>query len=100
MAAGRLPDKINPTRVSNGSQFYDCLTPMPSYDGQYTVFGNVIWGLDTLDQVSQLPVDSNDYPVLRVEIRSLKIVPREKLPPPPALPTPGPAPKKRWWQFF
>lgn len=100
VAAARLPDKINPSRVSNGSQFYICLAPMPSYDGQYTVFGDVIWGLDTLDEISALPTDSNDYPVQRVEITSVKIIPREKLPPPPTPVVPGPAPKKRWWQLF
>jgi cyclophilin family peptidyl-prolyl cis-trans isomerase len=100
VAAARLPDKINPSRVSNGSQFYVCLAPIPSYDGQYTVFGHVIWGLETLEQISNLPVDSNDYPVERVEIKSVKILPREQLPAPPVMPKPGPAPTKRWWQFF
>jgi cyclophilin family peptidyl-prolyl cis-trans isomerase len=100
IAAARLPDRINPARVSNGSQFYICLTPIPAYDGQYTVFGHVIWGLDALDQISQLPVDSNDYPVERVEIKSLKIIPREQLPPPPQPAAPAPPPTKRWWQFF
>lgn len=100
VAAARLPDKINPARVSNGSQFYVSLQPNPSYDGQYTVFGHVLWGLDTLQQISDLPVDTNDYPLERVEIKSVKIVPREKLPPPPLPPTPGPAPKKPWWKFF
>ena len=100
VAAARLPDKINPSRVSNGSQFYICLTPIPSYDGQYTVFGNVLYGFEVLEQISNLPVDSNDYPVERVEIRTLKIVPREQLPPPPAPAAPAPPPKKRWWQFF
>jgi cyclophilin family peptidyl-prolyl cis-trans isomerase len=100
VAAGRLPDKINPGRLSNGSQFFICLTPMPSYDGQYTVFGNVIWGLDTLGQISELNVDTNDNPLQRVTIKSVKILPREQLPAPP-VPGPPPAPpKKRWYQFF
>ncbi len=100
VAAARLPDKINPSRHSNGSQFYVCLSPQPSYDGQYTVFGHVIWGLETLDALSTKPVDSNDYPTERIVIRSVKILPREELPPPPAPVVPGPAPKKRWWQIF
>src|ERR1700751_3570712 len=29
VAMGRLPDKINPNRQSNGSQFYVCLQPIP-----------------------------------------------------------------------
>lgn len=100
VAAGRLPDKINPGRLSNGSQFIICLQPMPSYDGQYTVFGNVIWGLDSLNQISELPVDTNDNPIQRVEIKSIKIMPREKLPQPPVSAAPAPPAKKRWYQFF
>lgn len=78
VAMARLPDKINPGRLSNGSQFYICLKPMPSFDGQYTVFGHVVAGLDTLDLISVKPVDSNDNPLDRVLIKSVKIVPREK----------------------
>jgi cyclophilin family peptidyl-prolyl cis-trans isomerase len=104
VAAGRLPDKINPGRLSNGSQFFICLTSMPSYDGQYTVFGNVIWGLDDLDQISELPVDTNDNPLQRVEIKSIQIVPREKLPAAPVVgptaPAPAKATKKHWYQIF
>lgn len=101
IAAARLPDKINPSRVSNGSQFYVCLAPMPTFDGQYTVFGHVIYGLEVLDLLSQQTVDTNDNPVERIEIQSVKIMPREQLPPPPAPPKPGtPVKVKRWWQIF
>jgi len=78
VAMGRLPDKINPGRLSNGSQFCICLKPMPGYDGQYTVFGHVVEGLDTLDLISTKPVDSNDNPIDRILIKSAKIMPREK----------------------
>jgi peptidyl-prolyl cis-trans isomerase B (cyclophilin B) len=104
VACARLPDKINPSRVSNGSQFYICLKPMPNLDGQYTVFGRVIWGFDTLDLVSTKAVDSNDNPIERIEIRSVKIIPREALPPAPAPEKPGATPakpvKKSWWKIF
>ena len=104
VAAARLPDKLNPSRVSNGSQFYVCLSPMPSYDGQYTVFGRVLWGLDTLDLLSAKTVDSNDNPVERMEIRSVKVLPREKLPAAPAPEKPATVEpkveKKPWWKIF
>lgn len=102
VAMARLPDKLNPSRMSNGSQFFVCLAAMPSYDGQYTVFGRVTQGLPVLDQISAMPVDSNDYPVQRIEIRSVKIVPREKLPSAPAPGTPATATpaKKPWWKVF
>jgi cyclophilin family peptidyl-prolyl cis-trans isomerase len=100
VAAARLPDKINPSRVSSGSQFFICLAPAPTYDGQYTVFGRVIYGYDVLDAISTSPADSNDYPLDRSFIRSVKILPREQLPPEPAPPTPGKKPAKRWWRIF
>ena len=74
VAMARLPDNINPARRSNGSQFYVCLKPMPNLDGQYTVFGRVTNGLDTLEAVSALSVDSNDNPIERVVIKSSKII--------------------------
>jgi peptidyl-prolyl cis-trans isomerase B (cyclophilin B) len=100
VVAARLPDKINPSRVSNGSQFFICLQPAPNYDGQYTVFGHVIYGYETLDAVSTAPVDSNDYPLDRSVIRSIKILPREQLPPEPGPLPEKKAPVKRWWQIF
>ncbi len=77
---GRLPDDINPARRSNGSQFFITLKPMPEYDGKYTVFGEVIGGLDTLQAISREATDSNDYPVKRIRIRSLRLVPRGEAP--------------------
>ena len=100
VAAARLPDKINPSRHSNGSQFYICLAPQPQYDGQYTVFGHILWGLDTLDALSTKPADSNDYPIERTVIRSVKIMPREHLPAEPAPVVPGPAPRAPWWKTW
>jgi len=77
VAMSRLGDKINPARVSSGSQFYVCLKPMPNLDGQYTVFGQVVRGMDNLDQISVLPADSNDNPVDRPVIKSVKILSRD-----------------------
>jgi peptidyl-prolyl cis-trans isomerase B (cyclophilin B) len=101
VAMARLPDKINPSRVSNGSQFFICLKPNPGYDGQYTVFGNVVQGFETLDAISTRTADSNDNPVERLEVKSIRIVPREEMPAPAAPAKPGPAPAKRpWWKLW
>jgi cyclophilin family peptidyl-prolyl cis-trans isomerase len=78
VSMGRLPDKVNPAHRSSGSQFFITLKPMPEYNGKYTVFGRVISGLDVIEDISRKPADSNDYPIQRIEIRSIKIVPREK----------------------
>jgi peptidyl-prolyl cis-trans isomerase B (cyclophilin B) len=37
---------------SAGSQFYICLAPQPSLDGQYTVFGQVLSGMDVVQKIA------------------------------------------------
>ena len=44
MARAQHPD-------SAGSQFYICLEPQPSLDNKYTVFGQVIEGIDVVDGI-------------------------------------------------
>jgi peptidyl-prolyl cis-trans isomerase B (cyclophilin B) len=73
VAMGRLPDRINPTHASNGSQFFIVLGNARDLDGQYTVFGKVIEGLDVAESISKQAVDSNDYPIERITIRSVRI---------------------------
>jgi peptidyl-prolyl cis-trans isomerase B (cyclophilin B) len=79
VAMGRLPDNVNPTRQSNGSQFYVCLRPIPSQDGQDTVFGEVVAGLPALDEISRLQADSNANPIERVEVTRAYIIDRSQL---------------------
>lgn len=76
VAMSRLPDHLNPTKASNGSQFYTCLAPMPKLDGKYTVFGEVLEGLDVLEAISNQPTDSNDFPLAKIVIKSITIQPR------------------------
>ncbi len=51
VAAARLGDQVNPQRRSSGSQFYICLGPQHFLDGQYTVFGQVISGMDVVKKI-------------------------------------------------
>jgi peptidyl-prolyl cis-trans isomerase B (cyclophilin B) len=76
LAMSRLADTVNPSKASNGSQFYVCLIPMPKLDGKYTVFGEVLEGLDVLDSISNQPSDSNDFPLAKIVIKSITIQPR------------------------
>ena len=48
VATARQGDQINPERRSSGSQFYICLGPQPHLDGQYTLFGQVTDGMDSV----------------------------------------------------
>ncbi|RFC43237.1 MAG: peptidylprolyl isomerase/peptidyl-prolyl cis-trans isomerase B (cyclophilin B) [Verrucomicrobia bacterium] len=91
---GRLPDKINPGRLSNGSQFYITLRALPELDGTQTVFGKITQGMDVLRELGNAPTDTNDAPVDRVVIRRATVVPKEKV----ATSTPPPRPSKLgWW---
>lgn len=76
VAMARLPDPINPAKNSNGSQFYACLVPLPKLDGQFTVFGEVLEGLDVLEYISNQPTNSNDFPLPKIVIKSIVIEPR------------------------
>ena len=78
IAMARLPDKINPAKNSNGSQFYVCLVPMPKLDGQYTVFGTVLEGMEVLEEISKAPTNSNDFPLPKIRIKSIVLAPRDQ----------------------
>jgi peptidyl-prolyl cis-trans isomerase B (cyclophilin B) len=83
IAMGRLPDAVNPKRLSNGSQFYICLQNIPAQDGKDTVFGRVISGLEVLDQISRMPADTNANPLERIEVRRTYLIDRSQLGGPP-----------------
>jgi cyclophilin family peptidyl-prolyl cis-trans isomerase len=82
IAAARLDNKINPARVSNGSQFYVSLKPMPALNGQYTVFGRVLEGLEHLEEISRQRTDRNNFPLEKVVIKRIVLDPRAGTEPP------------------
>lgn len=47
---------------------YKTVGGTPHLDGQYTVFGEVLEGLDVVDRIQQKPVDSNHRPLTDVRI--------------------------------
>ena len=62
---------------SGGSQFFICAANVPHLNGKYTVFGQVVDGLEIIDQIINLPRDARDNPKRRIEM-SVKIEQREK----------------------
>ena len=73
IAAARRGDMANPTKASSGSQFYivhdenACL----HLDGQYTIFGEVIDGLDVIDKIAAVETDYYDRPSEDVFIKAV-----------------------------
>ena len=58
VATARQGDQVNPTKASSGSQFFICVAPQPSLDrGGYTVFGEVISGMDVVDKIVAFGAD-------------------------------------------
>jgi peptidyl-prolyl cis-trans isomerase B (cyclophilin B) len=53
---------------SGGSQFFICVADVPSLDGKYTVFGEVVKGMEVADKIVSLPRDGNDNPHDRIEM--------------------------------
>jgi len=70
----RRGDKVNPDRKSNGTQFYIAVGNLSGLDGQYSVFGEVVSGLDVIKRISRSVRDSNDAPIERIEIADIKVV--------------------------
>ena len=62
MARAASPD-------SAGSQFFICVAPASFLDKQYTVFGEVVSGMEVADKIVSQPRDKKDNPNDRVEIK-------------------------------
>jgi cyclophilin family peptidyl-prolyl cis-trans isomerase len=64
--AAKLPEEISKAYTEEGGT--------PHLDGSYTVFGEVVKGMDVVDKIQQVKTDSNDRPVDDVIILSMKEV--------------------------
>ncbi|MFA5833988.1 MAG: peptidylprolyl isomerase [Bacteroidota bacterium] len=74
IAAARQGDQINPQKMSNGSQFYITVVPTTFLDGQYSVFGKVVEGMDVVDKIVAVPRDPRDNPLEKVMIKKMTVI--------------------------
>ncbi len=68
---------------SGGSQFFICATDQKGLVGHYTIFGNVVEGIEVVQAISAVPANANGLPTDRVVIESVTI---RDTPPPPVAP--------------
>lgn len=58
---------------SAGSQFFICVADSNFLDRQYTLFGEVVSGIEVADKIVSQPRDSRDNPNDRIEMK-VKII--------------------------
>jgi peptidyl-prolyl cis-trans isomerase B (cyclophilin B) len=63
---------------SAGSQFFICVADAPFLDGEYTIFGEVVEGMDVVDKIVTQPKDQRDNPIDRVEMKVKVEGPKDK----------------------
>jgi cyclophilin family peptidyl-prolyl cis-trans isomerase len=73
LAAARLPDQVNPKKESSGSQFYIAVKALPSLDGNYTVYGEILEGMDVVDKIVAVRRDARDNPIEPVIMETVRI---------------------------
>lgn len=76
VATARLGDEGNPRRESSGSQFFINVKDNTFLNGGYTVFGNVIKGMDVCDKIVAVQRDRADNPLEKVEMTKVYLTTR------------------------
>lgn len=67
--------QANPVHMTEEmKQAYVTQGGAPHLDGQYTVFGEVIDGMDTIDKIEKVATDGNDRPTTDVKILKMTVV--------------------------
>lgn len=60
---------------TNGSQFFiTTAKSTPWLDGKHTNFGEVVEGFEVVEQIENLPTNSNDHPLQDIIINKIELV--------------------------
>jgi cyclophilin family peptidyl-prolyl cis-trans isomerase len=76
ISTARIPNKPD----SDGSQFFICVVPQPSLDGQFSTFGRVTEGMDVVERISQVRAGENGFTDQLVRILKIAIEPKKVQP--------------------
>ncbi|HVG21530.1 MAG TPA: peptidylprolyl isomerase [Blastocatellia bacterium] len=75
VSAARRGEDVN----SATSQFFICTAPNPSWNGNYSIFGKVIEGMNVVDSIARAPLFSGtDRPVDPVVVNKITLVKRQQ----------------------
>jgi cyclophilin family peptidyl-prolyl cis-trans isomerase len=90
MSRGAVAAVLRPRdNNSAGNQFFVVLTDQPSLTGKYTIFGEVVSGMDVVDAIGDSPVDGEKA---RERVAIQKVTVRAAAGPSPEAPSPAASP--------
>jgi cyclophilin family peptidyl-prolyl cis-trans isomerase len=69
----QIEDKLKIKIPENHRKVYRTIGGTPFLDMSYTVFGEVISGLDVLDKIARVPTDDNDRPLQNVGMKIITL---------------------------
>jgi peptidyl-prolyl cis-trans isomerase B (cyclophilin B) len=73
MSRGSVAAVLRPGKPdSGGDQFFICLTDQPALTGKYTIFGEVVSGMEAADAIGETPVEG-DKAKERVAIKKVTV---------------------------
>ncbi|WP_298904129.1 peptidylprolyl isomerase [uncultured Psychroserpens sp.] len=67
-------DIDNPYKLASPYEFFITLRDVYQLDGDYTIFGKVISGLDVADRIANVDTDNSDWPLKNVYIRRVELL--------------------------
>jgi cyclophilin family peptidyl-prolyl cis-trans isomerase len=74
MTTGAVAAVLLPGRPdSGGAQFFICASDQPTLQGQYTVFGRVVEGIEVVQAISAVGSDGQGRPAERIVIKAVTI---------------------------